>query len=199
MYIRCVSKFNRRREINNTVDTTKTLIICIATCFGLVRKHKPNGGIFKGTINISSARNEISIFKLFACLFTYSMKQNPSWDINSFSVSQEISCTYGTRNFITAVTSAHDLSLSWSFSIQPTHHMPLHKNPSYLIWDFQMYSFLLLKNSATFPHQKPVYANSLPHTRYMLRLSNFSRFYHLNNNYAPHYVVSYTPLSLRHC
>ena len=26
MYIRCVSKFNRRREINNPVDTTTILI-----------------------------------------------------------------------------------------------------------------------------------------------------------------------------
>jgi len=32
--------------------------------------------------------------------------------------------------------------------------------------------------SLTLPHQNPVYASPLPHTRYMPRLSNSSRFYH---------------------
>ena len=32
-----------------------------------------------------------------------------------------------------------------------------------------------------FPHQNPVYASSLPHTRYMPRPSHSSRFYHANN------------------
>ena len=32
-----------------------------------------------------------------------------------------------------------------------------------------------------FPHQNPVYASSLPHTRYMPRPYHSSRFYHPNN------------------
>ena len=32
-----------------------------------------------------------------------------------------------------------------------------------------------------FPHQNPLYASPLPHTRYMPRLSPSSRFYHPNN------------------
>ena len=32
-----------------------------------------------------------------------------------------------------------------------------------------------------FPHQNPVYASLIPHTRYMPRPSNSSRFYHPNN------------------
>jgi len=35
--------------------------------------------------------------------------------------------------------------------------------------------------SSRFPHQNPVYASHLPHTCYMPRPSNSSRFYHLNN------------------
>jgi len=35
--------------------------------------------------------------------------------------------------------------------------------------------------SFRFPHQNPVYASPLPHTRYMPRLSHSSRFDHPNN------------------
>jgi len=35
--------------------------------------------------------------------------------------------------------------------------------------------------SLRFPHQNPVYASPLPHTRYMPRPSHSSRFYHSNN------------------
>ena len=34
--------------------------------------------------------------------------------------------------------------------------------------------------SLRFPHQKPLYASILPHTRYIPRKSNYSRFYHPN-------------------
>ena len=36
--------------------------------------------------------------------------------------------------------------------------------------------------SLRFPHQNPVYASLLPHTRYMPRPSNCSRFYHIGNS-----------------
>ena len=35
--------------------------------------------------------------------------------------------------------------------------------------------------SIRFPHQNPVYASPLPHSRYMRRPSHSSRFYHPNN------------------
>jgi hypothetical protein len=35
--------------------------------------------------------------------------------------------------------------------------------------------------SLSFPHQNPVYTSPLPHTRYMPRPSQYSRFYHPNN------------------
>ena len=35
--------------------------------------------------------------------------------------------------------------------------------------------------SFRFPHQNPVYASPLPHTRYMPRPSHSSRYHHLNN------------------
>ena len=38
-----------------------------------------------------------------------------------------------------------------------------------------------LSLSFRFPHQNQVYASPFPHSRYMLRPSHFSRFYHPNN------------------
>jgi hypothetical protein len=44
-----------------------------------------------------------------------------------------------------------------------------------------MPGFPKLSLSLRFPHQNPVYASLLPHTRDMVRPSNSSRFYHPNN------------------
>ena len=46
------------------------------------------------------------------------MEQNPSWEANQFSASQENPRIYGTWRFNTAFTSARHLSLSWASSIQ---------------------------------------------------------------------------------
>jgi len=52
------------------------------------------------------------------------MEQSPSWEANRFSASQEIPAIYGTRNFITAVTSALHLYLFWASSIQSAPPLP---------------------------------------------------------------------------
>ena len=46
------------------------------------------------------------------------MEQSPSWEANWFGASQEIPRIFGTRRFITVLTSARHLSLSWANSIQ---------------------------------------------------------------------------------
>ena len=56
--------------------------------------------------------------------FTYFMDQSPSWEAKRFSAGQEIPALYGTRRFITAFTSAHNLSLSWATS----HFLKIHLN-----------------------------------------------------------------------
>ena len=52
------------------------------------------------------------------------MAQNLSWEVNWFAASQEIPPFYGTRKFITALTTVRHLSLSWANPIQSTHPHP---------------------------------------------------------------------------
>ena len=61
--------------------------------------------------------NKCAVLYVILCLLTCSIEQSSSWDANRFSASQGIPRFYGTRRFITALTSAHHLSLSWSTSI----------------------------------------------------------------------------------
>jgi len=56
---------------------------------------------------------------LLTYLLTYSMKQSPSWEANRFSASQEIPrILWNPKVWITALTSARHLSLTWASSIQ---------------------------------------------------------------------------------
>jgi hypothetical protein len=64
---------------------------------------------------------------LLGCLYyllTYSMEQGPSWEANWFADSQEIPAFYGTRRFLTALSSVRHLSLSWASPIQSSHPHP---------------------------------------------------------------------------
>jgi len=75
---------------------------------------------FKPTTSIKQVKS----FTIWANWFgrnnilTYFMQQNPSWEANRFAASQEIPRIFGTRRFITVLTSARHLSLSWANSIQ---------------------------------------------------------------------------------
>ena len=63
-------KLNWRREVNNTVDTTKINIFSYLHVSALYVHHQPNGRIFKETINFASVRNEMS-FLQFTYLINY--------------------------------------------------------------------------------------------------------------------------------
>ena len=104
---------------------------------------------------------------------------------------------YGTRKFITALTSARHLCLSWASSIQsiPTSYfLKIHLNtflpstPGSPKWSL----------SLRFAHQKP--ASPSPHICYMSRPSHSSRFYHPNNiGWAVQIMVSYwVTTNIRH-
>ena len=88
---------------------------------------------------------------------------------------------YGTRRFITALTSVRQLSLSWVSPIQSI-------NPNLTSWR----SILILSTHlrlglpsglfpSGFPHQDPIRPPLLTHTRHMPSPSHSSRFYHPHN------------------
>jgi hypothetical protein len=70
--------------------------------------------------------------RLMQCLLTYSMEQSFFFfeKLTGSKVAKKFPEFYGTRRFITAFTRAHNLSLSWSTSIQSMSHIPLPENPA---------------------------------------------------------------------
>jgi hypothetical protein len=65
--------------------------------------------------------------------YTYSMEQNPSWEADQFlQLTKKFPAFYGTRRFITVLTSARHLFLSWANSIQsprpPSNFLNIHLN-----------------------------------------------------------------------
>ena len=81
---------------------------------------------------------------------------------------------YGPRRVTAAFTSVPILSQLDPVNTPTPHFLKIHLTiilPSTL--GFARWLF-----SVTFPHQNPVLTSPLPHTRYMLRSSNSSRFYH---------------------
>jgi hypothetical protein len=51
-------------------------------------------------------------------LHTYSMQQSPSWEVNRFSIIQEITAFYGTRRFVAAFKIVLQLSLFWGENVE---------------------------------------------------------------------------------
>ena len=109
-------------------------------------------------------------------LLTYSMEQSPS----VFQLVKKFPAFCGTRWFITAFTSVHQLSLSWANSIQsipshPTSWRSILMLSSHLRLGSQVVSF----SQVYLP--KPCIHLSSPHTFYIRRLSHSSRFDHTKN------------------
>jgi len=106
---------------------------------------------------------------------------NLSLNLTGSQLVKKFPAFYGTRRFITAFTSLRHLSLYLASSMQS-----IPPRPTYL----KIHLNIILPSTAgspqwflslRFPHQNPVYASPLPHTRYMPRPSHSSIFYHPNN------------------
>jgi len=87
---------------------------------------------------------------------------------------------YGTRRFITALTSARHLSLSWASSIQSTHPHPTSRRSILILSSHLSLGLPSGLLPSGFP-TKGVHTSPLPHTRYMPRPSHSSWFYHPHN------------------
>ena len=114
-------------------------------------------------------------------LFTYSVEYSPSWEANRFSASQEIPRIFSNPN-------VHLLLYTCPPPVPVLSQLdPVHIPTSYFL---KIHLNIILPSmpgspkqslSLTFPHQNPVFASPLPHTRHMPRPSHSSRFYHAHN------------------
>jgi hypothetical protein len=113
-------------------------------------------------------------------LLTYSIEQSPSWEVNRFSASQEIPRILRDLKVHYRIHKCPPLVPILSqinpLRALPSNFLKIHLNiilpstPRYPKWSLPL----------KFPHQNPIYASSVPHTRYMPRPSH-SRFYHSHN------------------
>ena len=83
---------------------------------------------------------------------------------------------YGTRRFITAFASACHLSLSWASSIQSIPPHPTSWRSVLILSPHLRVGLPSWALSVRFPHQNPVDASPLPHTRCIPRPSHYSHF-----------------------
>jgi hypothetical protein len=77
----------------------------------------------RNIIAITFIRNSFMVYAtrlwVVRSIVTYSMEQSPSWEANwLLQLVKKFPAFYGTRKFITVLTSARHLSLSWANSIQ---------------------------------------------------------------------------------
>ena len=129
-------------------------------------------------------------------LLTYCTEQSPSWEANWFSASQDIprilrnlKVHYRIRKCLPPVpilSQPDPVHTPTSYFLKIHLNITLPSAPWSTKWSI----------SLRFPHQNPVHASPLPHTRYMPCPSH-SRFYHLNNIGRGVQIITYllTPWS----
>ena len=114
--------------------------------------------------------------------FTYLLtpwSRVPLEKLASLQLVKKLPAFYGTRRFITALTSVRHLSLSWASPIQSSY-------PNPTSWRSILIRVILPSTPWSpqrslplgFPHQHPVHSSPFPHTGHMPRPSHSSRFYH---------------------
>ena len=84
---------------------------------------------------------------------------------------------HGTRRFITAHTSVHHLSLSWTSPIQSIYPHPTSRRSVLILSTHLHLGLPQLSLSLRFPHQDPIHPRLLTHTCHMLSPFYSYRYY----------------------
>ena len=128
-----------------------------------------------------SVKDTLQFTYLLTYLLTHSMERSPSWEANRFAASQDIARNlwnpkdrYRIHKCPPPVPILSQLDPVHTYT---SHFLKIHLN----IFLPSTFGALKWPFSFRFPNQTPLYSYSLPHTRYMLRPSQSSRFYHPNN------------------
>ena len=138
------------------------------------------------------------IIYLFTYLLTYSLVQSP-WEANCLQLVKKFPVFYGTRRFITALTSVRHLSLSWASPIQSTYPHPTSWRSSLILSThlrLGLPSGLFLSGSPTktlyIPLSSPIRA-TCPAQRILLNFITRTYWVSITNHLAPRYAVTSIP------
>ena len=108
------------------------------------------------------------------CILIIFLDQSPSWEVNSSHLIKKFLSLYGTQRFITVLTTACFLTLTWARLIHSTPSQPVS-----LRYILILASYLCL--GVIFPHQNPV-CISLPPYAWCMPCSSYPPWLdHLHN------------------
>ena len=127
--------------------------------------------VFFNYITINGAKKNI---------LTYSMEQSPSWEAKwlNLQLIKKFPAFYGTRKFITVLTSSRHPSLSSANPIQSRQPLPTSSRSILILSSHLRLGLPIGLFPSSFPNKNLVHTSPFIHTCHMPCPSHSSRFYH---------------------
>jgi sucrose-6-phosphate hydrolase SacC (GH32 family) len=104
---------------------TRQKTVYIILVLGTLRTSNNFTSIYQGFQNEGTNKRECQYCMNSRCYYLLSpWSRVPSWEANCLQLVKKFPAFYGTRRFLTALTSARHLSLSWASPMQSSHPHP---------------------------------------------------------------------------